>query len=127
MLKHSVKTLLCTAMTGIAMLAASAAMAITRGGQLDGDGHPAVILIIMDIDGSPAYRCSGTLIVPTYVLTAGHCTGAPGEFSGMRIFTESDVQNGDNDYPFGGGNNTIEAVRWASHPDYPNAPFFVQT
>ena len=43
----------------------------------------------------------------------------------MRIFTESDVQNGDNNYPFGDGNNTIEAVRWAAHPDYPNAPFFV--
>jgi len=94
-------------------------------GEPDGNGHPNVVLIIMDIDGSPAYRCSGTLIAPTYVLTAGHCAGAPGEFSGMRIFTESDVQNGDNTYPYAGGPNSIEAVRWAAHPDYPNAPFFV--
>ncbi|MGC2239777.1 MAG: S1 family peptidase [Acidimicrobiia bacterium] len=100
------------------------AFAVTHG-ELDGDGHPQVVLIIMDVDGSPAYRCSGTLIAPTYVLTAGHCAGATGEFSGMRIFTESDVENGDNDYPFGTGNNTIEAVRWASHPDYASAAFFL--
>jgi hypothetical protein len=35
----------------------------------------------------------------------------------MRIFTESDVENGDNDYPFA-GNNTVEAVSWAVHPLY---------
>jgi len=91
----------------------------------DGEGHPDVVLIIMDINGVPAYRCSGTLIAPTYVLTAGHCAGAPGEFSGMRIFTESDVQNGNNTYPWGGGPNSIEAIRWAAHPEYPNASFFV--
>lgn len=43
----------------------------------------------------------------------------------MRIFTESDVENGDNTYPNAGGPNSIEAVRWAAHPDYPYAPFFV--
>lgn len=96
--------------------------AITDG-ELDGDGHPGVVLIVMDIDGSPAYRCSGALISPTYVLTAGHCAGAPGEFSGLRIFTESDVDNGNNTYPFAGGPNSIEAVRWAAHPDYPYEPF----
>jgi hypothetical protein len=58
------------------------------------------------------------------VLTAGHCTGAPGEFSGLRVFTESDVQNGDNNFPFAGP-NSVEAASWSSHPDYPFAPFFV--
>jgi len=97
-------------------------------GELDGDGHPQVVLILMEENGEPAYRCTGTLIAPTYVLTAGHCAGAPGEFSGMRIFTESDVQAGigtTNNYPYGGGPNSVEAVRWAAHPDYPFAPFFV--
>src|SRR6266849_2198247 len=51
-------------------------------GQLDGDAHPAVVLIIMDIAGKPAFRCSGTVIAPKVVLTAGHCAGQPGEFSG---------------------------------------------
>lgn len=101
------------------------ASAITNG-ELDGEDHPQVVLILMEVDGAPAFRCSGTMIAPTYVLTAGHCTSnyPDGDFSGMRIFTESDVENGDNGYPFA-GNNTIEAVRWAAHPNYEDAPFFV--
>ncbi|MGD8569056.1 MAG: trypsin-like serine protease [Gammaproteobacteria bacterium] len=96
-------------------------MAITDG-QLDRGAHPAVVLILMEQDGEPAFRCSGTLIAPTYVLTAGHCAGAPGEFSGMRVFTESDVENGNNNYPYAGA-NSVEAVRWAAHPAYTTAPF----
>src|SRR5207302_2585168 len=82
---------------------------------VDGSAHPAVVLLVMDVNGTPAFRCSATLIAPRVVLTAGHCAGEPGEFSGMRIFTESDVQNGDNNYPFAGP-NTIEAVEWHAHP-----------
>ncbi len=93
-------------------------------GELDGNAHPAVVLIIMDVGGEPAYRCSGTLIAPKVVLTAGHCTGEPGEFSGMRIFTESDVENGNNNYPYAGP-NTIEAASWQSHPLYTNNAFFL--
>jgi secreted trypsin-like serine protease len=93
-------------------------------GSLDGADHPAVILIVMDIAGSPAFRCSGTLIAPKVVLTAGHCAGETGEFSGMRVFTESDVQNGNNNYPFAGP-NTIEAKAWHSHPLFTEAAFFL--
>lgn len=93
-------------------------------GDVDGDRHPGVVLIIMDVAGSPAFRCSGTLIAPKVVLTAGHCTGEPGEFSGMRIFTESDVQNGDNSYPFA-GKNSIEASSWKAHPQYASATFWM--
>lgn len=93
-------------------------------GSVDGAGHPAVVLILMDVAGSPAFRCSGTLIAPKLVLTAGHCAGEPGEFSGMRVFTESDVQNGNNNYPFAGP-NTIEAKAWHSHPQFTEALFFL--
>ena len=100
------------------------ALAVTDG-RLDGNRHPAVVLILMEVDGEPAFRCSGTLLTPTVVLTAGHCAGAPGEFSGMRVFTESDVQAGigtTNNYPFAGP-NSIEAVSWAAHPLFPTTSF----
>jgi secreted trypsin-like serine protease len=93
-------------------------------GVVDGAGHPAVILIIMDVGGSPAFRCSGTLIAPTVVLTAGHCAGEPGEFSGMRVFTESDVEHGNNNYPFPGP-NTVEAKSWRAHPLFTEAAFYL--
>jgi V8-like Glu-specific endopeptidase len=60
------------------------------------------------------------------VLTAGHCTSNypdAGEVTGMRVFTESAVQGGDNNYPFAGP-NAVEAIRWAAHPDYETAPFY---
>lgn len=99
------------------------ANAVTNG-ELDGEDHPAVVLLLMEVNGQPAFRCSATLLSPTILLTAGHCTGEPGEFSGMRVFTESDVQNGDNNYPFGGP-NSVEAVAWESHPDYTSESFFL--
>jgi hypothetical protein len=66
--------------------------AITDG-ELDGNGHPAVVLVLMEVNGAPAFRCTGTLIAPTFVITAGHCAGEPGEFSGIRVFAEADVQH----------------------------------
>jgi V8-like Glu-specific endopeptidase len=111
------------ALVAALVLGAVPAGAITDG-ELDGNGHPAVGLIVMDVNGSPAFRCSGTLIAPTFVLTAGHCAGEPGEFSAIRFFAESDVQS-DTTYPFSGGPNTVDAVRWASHPAFTEAQFFV--
>jgi len=109
----------------LAVALAGTALAVTDG-ELDGEGHPQVVLLLMEVDGEPAFRCSGTLLSPTVLLTAGHCAGAPGEFSGMRVFTDSDVEAGrgiTNNYPYGGG-NSVEAVSWAAHPLYPTAPFF---
>jgi V8-like Glu-specific endopeptidase len=102
-------------------LAPTSPSRITNG-TLDGSGHPAVVLILMDSAGSPAYRCSGTLIAPKVVLTAGHCAGQPGEFSGMRVFTEADVENGNNNYPYPGP-NTVEAKAWHAHPLFTEAQF----
>ena len=71
----------------VAILFTNTVYVITDG-HLDGDGHPAVVPIIMEENGTPAYRCSSSSISPKYVLTAGHCTGGSSEFSGMRIFVE---------------------------------------
>jgi secreted trypsin-like serine protease len=102
------------------------AAAVTDG-EPDGDGHPYVVLLAIDVGGEYAGRCSGTLLSPTVLLTAGHCTSnypfAP--ISGMRIFTESDVENGTNTFPFAGGPNSIEAVSWAAHPLYETAPWYM--
>jgi Trypsin len=96
---------------------------ITHGTNDDG-ATPAVVLIVMDVGGTPTFRCSGTLISPTHVLTAGHCTGEPGEFTAMRIFTESDVQRGTNHYPFAGP-NSVAADHWVTHPLFTEAAFFL--
>src|SRR6266545_3172263 len=104
------------------------AQAVTNG-KLDGSGHPAVVLLLMEVGGVPAFRCSGTLLSPTVLLTAGHCTNnfPDPPYTGMRVFTESDVQAGigkTNNYPYAGP-NAVEAVSWAAHPLYETTPFFV--
>ena len=89
-------------------------------GELDVSGLHHAVLLVMDVNGEPTFRCSATMLTPTVVLTAGHCASnfPDSEYTGMRIFTESDVQNGDNNYPFlhGGDNNCVEAVSCAAHP-----------
>ncbi len=105
-------------------VSAMPAGAITDG-ELDGDGHPYVVLLLMEVGGKPAFRCSGTLLSPTVLLTAGHCTDdypdAP--YTGMRVFYEANVQTGTNNYPYAGP-NAVEAVEWHAHPLYETAPFF---
>jgi hypothetical protein len=69
-------------------------------GELDGDGHPYVgLMVAQDADGNPMWRCSGALISPTVYLTAGHCTEAPAAH--VEIWFDADVQSGipDNGYP----------------------------
>jgi hypothetical protein len=41
------------------------ALAITDGAP-DGQGHPYVGLLVFDVDGDPAWRCSGTLLSPDH-------------------------------------------------------------
>lgn len=65
--------LLLAAVAAVAVLAAGRAQAITNG-QLDGNGHPNVGVMVVDFGDGPDRLCSGELIAPTQFLTAGHCT-----------------------------------------------------
>lgn len=96
------------------------AFAITNG-QPDGDNHPYVGLLVFDIaEGQPAWRCSGSLISPGLVLTAGHCTDGA---VAARFYPVADVDNDAPDYPFGGP-PAVEGTPY-THPDYrsPDNPY----
>jgi secreted trypsin-like serine protease len=108
---------LCTA----ALLVTNLASAITDG-ELDGDGHPHVGILVFDFGGGPAWRCSGTLISPTVMLTAGHCTDGA---EGGRVWfdaLEADVLA--KGYPFGGA-GAIEFADIYTSPDYNPSAFFL--
>ncbi len=112
----------------LAVLIALVVLAVSVGvagavtdGELDGDGHPYVGLMIADdANGNPLWRCSGTLLSPTLFLTAGHCTEAPA--ASATIWFDADVESGipANGYPFDGD---VDGETF-THPQYdPNAFF----
>jgi hypothetical protein len=111
----------------VALLAvtATAAYAITNGTP-DGNKHPYVgLLVFDDAPGHPAWRCSGSLIAPNVVLTAGHCTDGA---VAARVWFAEDVTY-DNVpsplYPYGGpGSGAIEGTPY-TNPDYdsPDNPY----
>jgi V8-like Glu-specific endopeptidase len=96
----------------ILTVGAPPAAAIT-GGDLDGEGHPNVGLMIADIDGEPQWRCSGTLIAPRIFLTAGHCVGDGA--TGARVWFDTDLSDNE-EYPYG-GETSIEGTP-VPHPLY---------
>jgi secreted trypsin-like serine protease len=61
-----------TAVLGLVTVPALTATAIT-GGDADGTAHPNVGMILFYQDGG-RYRCTATLVAPTILLTAAHCT-----------------------------------------------------
>ncbi len=65
------------AASSIVALAGAIPTGAVTYGQPDGNGHPYVALVtFLDENQVPLWRCTGTLISPTVVLSAGHCTGA---------------------------------------------------
>jgi V8-like Glu-specific endopeptidase len=102
----------------ILAMAVSPVAAVTDG-ELDGNGHPYVgLMVAQDEDGNPLWRCSGTLISPTLFLTAGHCTEAPAAHA--EIWFDADVESGipGNGYPNDGD---VGGTPY-THPQYnPNA------
>ena len=117
------RSLVASLAVAIALMAVMVApsSAITHG-QLDGNGHPHVgIMVAKDAAGNPLWRCSGTLLSPTVYLTAGHCTEPPAA-SAEVWFDADEATIRANGYPFGGASSVTGAVH--THPDYnPNAFF----
>lgn len=107
----------------VLLLAGVVPASAVQFGEPDGNDHPYVGLLVFDVDGSPAWRCSGTLLSPTVMLTAGHCTYGT---DGGRVWFDADVGAGrpGNGYPFGGG-ASIEFTSIHTHPDYIDAAFYL--
>lgn len=116
------KKILAGIVSGLALMLGTVgtANAVTDGVP-DGEGHPHVGLLIFDFNGKPAWRCSGTLLSPTVLLTAGHCTD--GASSG-RVWFEADVQSNQValGYPLGGA-TSVEFQSIHTHPQFGEGSF----
>ena len=103
----------------VALLVVVVPAGAVTDGELDGNGHPYVgLMVAQDADGNPLWRCSGTLLSSKLFLTAGHCTEAPAAH--VEIWFDADVESGipGNGYPFDGD---VGGTPY-THPSYdPNA------
>jgi secreted trypsin-like serine protease len=116
------KLLLLAAVLSAALAIGIAPAGAVTDGQPDGNGHPYVGLMVAQLaDGTPLWRCSGTLLSPTVFLTAGHCTDAPAAH--IEIWFDADVESGipANGYPFTGDAGGTPYT----HPQYNPAAFFL--
>jgi V8-like Glu-specific endopeptidase len=114
----SKKTLVSALLVVVFALGAVAPAMAIRWGELDGERHPYVgLMVAQDEEGNPLWRCSGTLIAPQLFLTAGHCTEAPAYH--VEIWFDADLTDAAlHEYPFEGD---VGGTPY-THPDYnPNA------
>jgi secreted trypsin-like serine protease len=116
------KLLALFAMLAAATVAVPASQAITDG-ELDGNGHPYVgLMVAQTAGGAPLWRCSGTLVSPTVYVTAGHCTEFPAAH--VEIWFAADVESGipGNGYPF---NGDVGGTPF-THPNYNPNQFYIR-
>lgn len=73
--------------------------AITFGGP-DGDDHPFVGTLLFVQNGVGFYSCTGTLLSPTVMLTAGHCVEESGNVNDVTyVRFDENALDGISDYP----------------------------
>ncbi len=114
---------LATALTLVLALAIVGAASAITNGVPDGSNHPYVGLLVFDTLNEegvavPGWRCSGALITPDVVLTAGHCTDGA---VAARIWVQEDVTYDAVPfplYPYGGpGSGAVEGTPY-TYPDF---------
>jgi len=74
------RKILVAALAAVLVIATAGAAGAITWGVPDGEGHPNVVQLLFVQNGEGYYGCSGTLLTPTLVLTAGHCTGWVDEY-----------------------------------------------
>jgi hypothetical protein len=117
-MKTTVSMLMMMAVVGLVPMRSAHAI---KYGEPDTD-HPYVgLMVALDEDGNPLWRCSGTLICPTLFLTAGHCTEPPAD--SVEIWFDADVGSGipENGYPYTGD---VSGTPY-THPDYDPDAFYL--
>lgn len=87
----------------LAALIPATVLAVKYGVADEGE-HPFVGLVVFyDASGAPQWRCTGTLISPTVLLTAGHCSELN---AGAQVWFDETVAAGSG-YPFSGGHTGV--------------------
>ncbi len=111
----SVRKALVVVVVLVALLAATVPAFAVKYGQPDNGEHPYVGMVVFySEDMTPLWRCTGTLISPTLVLTAGHCTELQGP---AQVWFQEDVRG--TGYPRTGG----ILGRAYTYPGYFNGQF----
>jgi hypothetical protein len=99
MKSRTVLTRIATLALATSTLGVNSAQAITFG-EPDGNAHPHVGTLLFVQNGAGFFSCTGTLISPTVMLTAGHCVESAGVTNSVTYvrFVEKALQGIEN-YP----------------------------
>ena len=113
------KVILAIVLAMAVVLSVVGSAAAVTNGVADGGRHPYVGLAVFDVldaDGNqvPSHRCSASLVTPTVVLTAAHCTIGT---VAARVWFDEVVQ-GNPEYPFSGA-TSYDGIAY-TYPEFCN-------